>query len=459
MPVTVKPASHKATTYNPSGKYSTPEELLKGACHKEYADCKEFLQSSFQTYDFNNTISPQSNGFVNAAINAYNQHHHLVIRPDDVWFAILVQLSLYINKHAEELRGKFVAHEGKKELEITRGGCRYTTDFGEMADSMGYLLEQNIVDKELRDWIMPDFSTSTKEDETVASIIMMGAMQKYFDYKFNLCCGLPSVTLLGKQSDWVNILDRVEKLNEWGEEPTLWCSLLRPVLARFVVSFTQPASREIRDFWNKIAHHHSQGSGPRYYSGWITAFCFWNDDGELLYGPQAVSQKAQIPGSLMTEPEPKPQRSIISRMLCIPAKPRTSTTSTAPSPSTGPSPSTAPSSSEAPSPSAVPSKPKAPSRKIDLSGPGLTLDGFEFHKIDANDVAPGYSAVPVKVNDNGYEFMSMMIAGSVAAKWSSSGVAAAGGNIGLDTVQPQVGRFMYEQIPEGERVKDPWLSR
>jgi len=423
-------------------------------------------------HDFNNTICPQSNGFVNAAINAYNQHHHLVIRPDDVWFAILVQLSLYINNHAEELRGKFVAHKGKKELGIIRAGSRYTVDFGEMAESMGYLLEQNIVDKELRDWIMPDFSTSSREDEIVASIIMMGATQKYFDYKLTLCCGLPSVTLLGKQSDWVDILDRVEKLIGWGEEPTLWCSLLRPVLARFVVSFTYPESPEIRDFWNKIAHHHSLMSGATYYSGWITAFCFWNDDGELLYGPQAVSRKAQIPRPLIKKPEPKPKCSMISRMLCIPAKPttsKTSTTLTAPSPATAPSASTvpspstapslftAPSSSEAPSPSAVPSKPKASSGNIDLSGPGLTLDGFEFHKINTNDVAPGYSAVPVKVNDNGYEFISIMIAGSVAAKWTSSCVIAADGKVGLDTVQPQVGWFMYEQKPEDERVKDPRL--
>jgi len=211
---------------------------------------------------------------VDVAIDAYNYYNHLVIRPDDVWFVILVQLSLYINNHAEELRGKFVAYKGRKELVISRDGGRYTADFGEMAESIGYLFEQNIVDKELRDWIMPDFSTSTKEDGTVAFIIMMGAMQKYFEYKFELACGLPSVTLLGKQSDWVDILDRVEKLNEWGKEPTLWCSLLRPVLARFVVSFTHPESPEIRDFWNKIAHCEPLGSGSHYYSGWITAFCF-----------------------------------------------------------------------------------------------------------------------------------------------------------------------------------------
>lgn len=41
--MTVKPASHEANISSPYRKCSTAEELLKGACHLEYADCKEFL--------------------------------------------------------------------------------------------------------------------------------------------------------------------------------------------------------------------------------------------------------------------------------------------------------------------------------------------------------------------------------------------------------------------------------
>lgn len=31
--------------------------------------------------------------------------------------------------------------------------------------------------------------------------------------------------------------------------------------------------------WKRICLYHG-GSGPHYYSGWITAFCFWNEEGE-----------------------------------------------------------------------------------------------------------------------------------------------------------------------------------
>lgn len=42
--------------------------------------------------------------FLSSAVKAYSYHHHLVLRPEDVWFSILVQLNVYINEHAEELR-------------------------------------------------------------------------------------------------------------------------------------------------------------------------------------------------------------------------------------------------------------------------------------------------------------------------------------------------------------------
>jgi len=53
-----------------------------------------------------------------------------------------------------------------------------------------------------------------------------------------------------------------------------------PVIKRFIRSFDQ---EETKDFWNKIAHHEVAGCGVDYLSGWITAFCFWNSEGNQLY--------------------------------------------------------------------------------------------------------------------------------------------------------------------------------
>ncbi|KAL8874917.1 MAG: hypothetical protein Q9198_006658 [Flavoplaca austrocitrina] len=226
-------------------------------------------------------IGASSNGFVKGAIRAYSDHHHLRIRPEDVWFAILSQLSLYINAHAEEFRGKFVPHEGKKELELEYDGTRYTVDFGGIAKDIGEFIEQNVVDAELREWMMPAFTTTTQTDVVVASVLLMGLTQKYFDFKIKLRCGLPS--------------KRIEKLKEYGEEPMEFYKLLRPVISRFVQSFDNPASTETINFWQRIAHHIPGESGPDYYSGWITAFCFWGAEGKTLWKPQSNFRYMNVP--------------------------------------------------------------------------------------------------------------------------------------------------------------------
>ena len=99
----------------------------------------------------------------------------------------------------------------------------------------------------------------------------------YFDYKMSLMCGIPSVTLEGEKSDWERLLARLDKLNSFGEEPKAWAALLRPILTRFVRAFDGEPDV---DFWSRVCHYHSQGSGPTYLSGWITAFCVWSSEGK-----------------------------------------------------------------------------------------------------------------------------------------------------------------------------------
>ena len=241
-------------------------------CRSNKVRNNNLIQSSFE--DINKSLFlPASNGFVDTAIKAYNQHHHLIIRPEDVWFSILVQINAYINAHAEEMRNMFVAHEGQNPLELDArdesimGEAYMGVDYAKFAYQMGKKIEENIIDPSLRTWFMPSFTTTKKSDQATASIIMMSAMQKYFTYTCSLDCGLPSVTLLGEKSDWEDILGRLERLNTFGEEPKLWYGLLKPILKRFVQSFDDPDLEYIRDFWQKIAKYDSGGSGPTYLSG------------------------------------------------------------------------------------------------------------------------------------------------------------------------------------------------
>lgn len=150
---------------------------------------------------------------------------------------------------------------------------------------MSGLIASNIVDPSLREWILPCFTTTTKVDQAVVSILMMATLQEYFSYKLHLLCGLPSVTLLGQKNDWEALLAKVDRLSTFGHEPKMWVGLLKPVLERFVNTFDNPEGEKTKDFWQHIAHYSGGGSGPTYLSGWITAFCFWGPKGRCFHRP------------------------------------------------------------------------------------------------------------------------------------------------------------------------------
>jgi hypothetical protein len=283
MPVTVRPASHPARELWISHVTSI-DGLFQASCPKESRDCNRILQSSFTGAEWTGAkICPSRNGLVMAVYEAYSHHHHLKIRPEDVWLSILTQMSFHINAHAEELRSLFVRHEGKEQLVVTAVGNIETIDLGGLAVELTKEMNKKLVNPEFHDWIMPSFTTTTSTDTVTAAIIMMGAMQEYFSYRMNIRCGIPSVTLLGDKADWINIRRRLDKLSQFGKEPEQFATLLCPILDYFIRTFENVDDPKVMDFWTKIADARSNSSGPSYLSGWITAFCFWNGEGKLLY--------------------------------------------------------------------------------------------------------------------------------------------------------------------------------
>jgi hypothetical protein len=286
--------------------------------------------------------------------------------PDDVWLAVLTQFSAYVNANAEQLRDKFVEHEGKKHLALMYGGTRHTFDFGIFATGMGELLEKEVKDPSLRDWIIPAFTTTSQNDVVVSSIVMMATLQKYFSYECVMLCGLPSVTLLGEKADYELILERLEYLYQFGEEPATFAEYLKPFIRHFISSFDKPDSEVTKDFWNRIASQYHRGSGSARLTGWITSFCFWDEKGRVML-------------------------------------------------------------------------PKDKDRQW-----GEVQYGIE---ISSSKVPAGYAMVPVKVNDNGEEVETIIVAGSLSIEFKKTGMA-------LDTMQPELGWLMFEEV-DGNAGR-PW---
>ncbi|KAK8100567.1 hypothetical protein PG999_010941 [Apiospora kogelbergensis] len=293
MPVTVKLAPHPANNWAGQAA-SSAEDLYQKSCPQQHALTGEIIKTSLDLTEKSQdrNISHSSNGFVDAARAAYNQHHHLSIRPDDVWLVIVNQISFFVNGHAEELRHFLVAHEGQKHLEV-KGGM---LDFAAMAQDMTHLIAANVKDPELRHWIMPSFSTTTDTDRVVGAILFMGALKKYFSYGFCAVCGIPSVTLLGEVEDWQEMLRRVDKIDAGmlGPKAKPFAAMLQPILQHMIMTFEASAHRDAVDhFWGTIATEHYMDSGIPYLTGWLTAFCYWDEQGN----PKRLSDTSLFGGA------------------------------------------------------------------------------------------------------------------------------------------------------------------
>jgi hypothetical protein len=214
----------------------------------------------------------------------------LTIRPEDIWFAIISQISFYINANAEELRDYFVSHEGQKELIVELVGTIDSQIHDVFAKLLADEISKNIKDPELRKWILPSFSTTTETDRVVGSVLFMGAMQRYFSYTSMTTCGIPSVTLLGEVSDYEDILKRLDRLEEMGSEACVFAEMLRPILRHMILSFTEPTNQELKMFWNSIIDVHRM-SGSTAVTGWITAFCYWSEEGHAHWRANSLRER------------------------------------------------------------------------------------------------------------------------------------------------------------------------
>ena len=384
MPVTIRPARHGAEKARGLRPRVDALDHLKRTSWEEGRHCVSIIQSSFDDQDAA-IVEPSSNGFVDAAIKAYSNHHHLRIRPEDVWFTILSQFAFYVNKNAEQLRHLFVAHEGKMKLVIQSDFVsRYSVDFAGFASGINDLIKKMLVDPSLHEWVTPSFSTTKAHDKTIANVLMMGITQEYFSFKCVLKCGLPSVTLLGQKGDWKQLYTRLDKLETFGKEASHFAQGLRPVIARFIRSFDDPQAQEVIDFWQCIAHESGGGSGPTWYSGWITAFCHWTATGTLIERKEDGFDDSDDDDDFLEDISVEP----FDRMT----------------------------------PAGI--KTKSQPRKR-----GLQLDGITYPKIDCQDVPRNFTTLPVEITgDFEGDMTATMIAGVVGLGWSAR----------KDTISPTV---------------------
>eukprot|EP00111_Clytia_hemisphaerica_P002244 TCONS_00006290-protein len=213
----------------------------------------------------------KQNLLVKSVHAAFYGHHPLILSPDVIWLTIAQGLANHIDQNAEELRKKFVNHEGKKEIEIERPtfvkGSK-NNDWPGVFPEFSEKIEANTVEGTVK-LIESDFSTTGPVEKIVSHITLMDAVQHYFSYSMCCGCGFPEITLTGEPDDWKKIRSKAALLKQYGLE--WWLKALLPALDQFVLA---SEGKPDLNFWKSLCNI-NVGTSFRVYepvTGWIQAF-------------------------------------------------------------------------------------------------------------------------------------------------------------------------------------------
>ena len=132
---------------------------------------------------------------------------------------------------------------------------------------------------------IPNFSTTGPIEKAAAEVVLLDAMQSYFEYKFITLCGIPTITLEGTHEDWKALAERAQCFREFGLG--LWLDVLSPILNQFARAIQGDVDRT---FWRSLYKLNDQSGGP-VITGWITAF--------FPYLKNYRTKRASVPSKLM----------------------------------------------------------------------------------------------------------------------------------------------------------------
>ena len=169
---------------------------------------------------------------VAAVHRAFMDHRPLCLSPDTIWLMIIQGVANHINAHVEELRPRIVSHQGKVTIQVRRD------DFvkgspenprSEVFHEFSAKIRDHVGPK--IDLFLPAFSTTGPVERAAAEVVLLDAMQSYFEYEVRTLCGIPTITLEGTYEDWKALAERVQGFKAIGLGS--WLDVLSPILDQF----------------------------------------------------------------------------------------------------------------------------------------------------------------------------------------------------------------------------------
>ena len=229
--------------------YESEFSLDKGFSSKDH----RLLQSCFTG---ENIYGASHQVMFSMFIEAYAKHRPIVLSPDAIWLLISQSFSYHVNTNSEELRSKFVDHEGKSKLSIQSSMDLLSedADWGAILDM--FSAEIAACSKgDIAETLIAAFSTTGETERMVSQITLMNAMESYFEYMaIWAVCGIPSITLTGTPKDWKEVLFKTQRLKGYGLD--WWISKLTPILKQFIKAAEGAPDQK---FWQDIVRTKKPG--------------------------------------------------------------------------------------------------------------------------------------------------------------------------------------------------------
>mmetsp|Transcript_90957 Transcript_90957/g.257598 ORF Transcript_90957/g.257598 Transcript_90957/m.257598 type:complete len:416 (+) Transcript_90957:167-1414(+) len=220
-------------------------------------------------------------GFIAAATAAFASHYPLSVRPQHLWLMILQATAVHVGRHAEELRAKWVAHEGKKELDVRCDefcfGAKnnWASVVDGKPDCFSKQIDRSLVDGVAQE-LAPAFTDTSQNEKIALQITVMDVTKSFFSFKCTTMCGFPWVVMEGSAEDWQLLRTRAEALVKQRCQASFaekWCAALLPLLDKLGQEYAGGSGngRPDEQFWNSMCKRGgTSGSGARtWFSGWV----------------------------------------------------------------------------------------------------------------------------------------------------------------------------------------------
>ena len=224
-----------------------PQDLPKAPALRPVEACSRYYGRLLEAVAYHPVVAVVHRAFID--------HRPLCLSPDTIWLMIIQGVANHINANAEELRPRFVNDQGQVKSEVRRD------DFVKGSPENPWSEVFNEFSAQIRDHVgakidsfLPAFSTTGPVERAAAEVVLLDAMQSYFEYQ-----AIPAVE--SQPSPWMGhtrtgkaLSVRAQGFRDFGLGT--WIDVLSPILDQF-------AHRQPREMLTEYSGDHFTNSIAR----------------------------------------------------------------------------------------------------------------------------------------------------------------------------------------------------